>query len=152
MPPQVGDLIVLTSDDSTPLTPEALAIGDRPARAWPVDPATMTARDGTLYNLLMVSRWEPDSLTEDALANAAEGVVAQTAICTHSACDVSEWAEAEELMECPCHFSRFDPRANGAVVQGPATRRLPALKLEVTGGNIVVASVFDSRVGGDVAE
>jgi rieske iron-sulfur protein len=152
MPPQVGDYIALTSSDSTPLTPDALTVAAAPRRAWPLDPATMTPRSGTVYNLLMVSRWAPDALTEDAAANAADGVVALTAICTHAACDISDWAEDVQAMECPCHFSRFDPRANGAVVQGPAARRLPALKLELDGGNIVIAAPWDSRVGGDMEE
>lgn len=150
MPPQLGDFLAFTTDDSiTPLTAEAIELGFRPQRAWPVDPETMTPRNGTLYNLLMVSRWDPDTLTEEAKLNAADGVVALTAICTHAACDVSDWVEDAEVMECPCHFSQFDPRANGAVIMGPATRRLPALKLGLSDGKIVVASSFDSRVGGD---
>ena len=153
MPPQIGDLLVLSADDSdTPLTPDALAMDGQPVRAWPVDPATMTRRDGTLYNLLMVSRWQPDQLSDDAKPNAADGVVALTAVCTHSACDVSEWVPDLQLMECPCHFSRFDPKANGAVVQGPAFRKLPAIGLAVADGKVVIATAFDSKVGGDSME
>ena len=53
------------------------------------------------------------------------------------------------MIECPCHLSRFDPRNNGAVVLGPATRKLPALGLAVEGDRIVVSQPFDGRVGGD---
>jgi ubiquinol-cytochrome c reductase iron-sulfur subunit/rieske iron-sulfur protein len=152
MPPQVGDYLVLTSDQPTPLTADILALGGRPTRAWAADPATMTPRDGSFLNLIMVSRWSPDELAPEAAEYAAEGVVAVTAVCTHQACDVSDWVEDVKLMECPCHFSRFDPRAIGAVVEGPATRRLPALKLAVEDDRIVIAAAFDSRVGGDVSE
>lgn len=153
MPPQPGDFLVFTSADSfTPITPADLEVGARPVRAWPADPVSQAPRDGTLYNLLVISRWDPVDLGPDALGNAADGVVAQTAICTHTACEVADWVDDIRVMECPCHFSRFDPKNNGAVVQGPATRRLPTLPLAVADGKVVVAQIFDSRVGADVNE
>jgi ubiquinol-cytochrome c reductase iron-sulfur subunit/rieske iron-sulfur protein len=151
MPPQPGDYFVhATSGDTTPLTPESIELDARPIRAWPVDPATGTVRDGTLYNLVMLSRWDPGELGPDGQANAAEGVVCQTVICTHASCDIGEWVEDLKIVECGCHFSRFDPKRNGAVVQGPATRKLPALALAMADGKFVVKAPFDGRVGGDV--
>ena len=84
-------------------------------------------------------------------AYAAGGVVAQTTICTHAACEVTDWMAESFHMQCPCHFSVFDPRQNGAVIQGPATRKLPALALSMDGDRIVVREPFDGRVGGDTA-
>jgi ubiquinol-cytochrome c reductase iron-sulfur subunit/rieske iron-sulfur protein len=152
-PPQPGDVLVLTTSDGfVPIKPEDLEVGGRPLRAWPAEPGSQTLRDGTLYNLLVVSRWDTADLGPDGARDAADGVVAQTAICTHTACEVADWVEEFRVMECPCHFSRFDPKNNGAVVQGPATRRLPALPLTMADGVVVVAQVFDSRVGADVNE
>ena len=98
----------------------------------------------------MVSRWDPNELGDQGKAYAADGVVCQTVICTHASCEVSEWVEDLKVVECPCHFSRFDPRNNGAVLLGPAFRKLPALMLDVADGRVVVKQPFDGRVGGDV--
>ena len=151
MPPQPGDLLVRASGDdrTTPLTVADLEVGAAPLQAWPADPVTGAARDRTLFNLLLLSRWDLAQMTADAQANAAEGVIATTIICTHSACEVSDFVSEFSIMECPCHQSRFDLRANGAVVQGPATRKLPALGLAMEDGKLVVARAFDGRVGGD---
>jgi Rieske Fe-S protein len=100
----------------------------------------------------MLTRWEPGDLTADAQAYAADGVVCQTEICTHASCEVTDWIAEDRVIECPCHFSRFDPKANGAVVVGPAYRKLPALQLATADGRVVVNSAFDGRVGGDVTE
>jgi rieske iron-sulfur protein len=150
MPPQAGDYLTLLAGGDGPLTPDQLGIGERPVRAWPVDPESNEARNGTLFNLILVSRWNPEDLGPEAQDRHADGVVALTAICTHSACETTDWNEEFLLMECPCHYSQFDPRRNGAVVQGPATRALPTLALAFEGDRIVVVDVFDGRVGGDV--
>lgn len=152
-PPQPGDYFVFASgdDQSTPLTPESIVPNAAPVQVWPVDPATQTVRNGTLFNLVLLTRWDPAVLSPEGQDYAAEGVVAQTAICTHAACEVTDWVPESFHMECPCHLSRFDPRQNGAVIQGPATRKLPALALAMQDGRIVVREPFDGRVGGDVA-
>jgi len=51
-------------------------------------------------------------------------VHAVSAVCTHLGCLV-EWNGAEETWDCPCHGSRFDHA--GTVIQGPATKDLPAV-------------------------
>ncbi|WP_147276024.1 ubiquinol-cytochrome c reductase iron-sulfur subunit [Pelagibacterium lacus] len=152
-PPAPGDYLVFAGgeDRTTPLTPDSLVPNAGQVQAWPVDPATDTVRNGTLYNLLVLTRWDPAVLSPEGQEYAAEGVVAQTAICTHAACEVTDWIADSFHMECPCHFSRFDPRQNGAVIQGPATRKLPALALAMEDGRIVVKAPFDGRVGGDTA-
>ena len=152
MPPQPGDLLVRArgADKTTPLVPADLELRGRPIQVWPADPATGVPRNGTLYNLIMVSRWDPGEIGTAAQERHADGIVAQTVICTHSACEVVDWVDDLKLVECPCHFSRYDPRNNGAVVQGPSHRKLPALALAIKDGKIVVDRPFDGRVGGDV--
>jgi Rieske Fe-S protein len=78
---------------------------------------------------------------------AADGVVAYTAICTHSGCEVVDWLADERLLYCSCHSSKFDPKDGARVVDGPAPRSLPALPLKVVDGRLVVAKPFTSRVG-----
>jgi ubiquinol-cytochrome c reductase iron-sulfur subunit/rieske iron-sulfur protein len=150
MSPQIGDLLVRASGtDLTPLTPDDIVLDARPINAWPADPATGKPRDGTLFNLLLLSRWNLPEMTADAQANAVDGVIANTVICTHAGCEITDWVEDQKIIECPCHYSRFNLRQNGAVAQGPAARKLPALGLALSGNNIVVAKAFDGRLGGD---
>jgi ubiquinol-cytochrome c reductase iron-sulfur subunit/rieske iron-sulfur protein len=151
LPPQPGDLLVRASgdDQTTPLTPADLDVGAGLLQAWPADPVTGEARSRSLFNLLVLSRWDDAELSADTLPNAAGGVVANTIICTHAACEVTDWVADAKIFECPCHLSRFDPKRNGAVVQGPATRKLPSIALGLEGERLVIAGAFDSRVGGD---
>ncbi len=48
--------------------------------------------------------------------------------CTHLGCSVN-YHEAGNLLECPCHQSRF-AADTGAVLNGPATRPLSVLPVE----------------------
>ena len=68
-------------------------------------------------------------------------------ICTHTGCDVDDWLAHEQLLSCPCHFSMFDPKDGGRVVEGPAPRMLPALPLKVVDAKLVVAKPFTAPVG-----
>jgi Rieske Fe-S protein len=48
-----------------------------------------------------------------------------SAICPHLKC-VVKWNEGETVFDCPCHGSRF--KADGTLVNGPATRGLDEIK------------------------
>ncbi|MBI5084476.1 MAG: Rieske 2Fe-2S domain-containing protein [Acidobacteria bacterium] len=63
----------------------------------------------------------------------AEGTYAVSTICTHLGCVVKANPEG---FECPCHGSRFN--ADGTVSRGPAPRALPWLKVQLSGGVVVV--------------
>jgi rieske iron-sulfur protein len=60
---------------------------------------------------------------------------------------VSVWAAEQKILECSCHYSYFDPREGGAVLDGPAPRALPALPLKLVEGKLAVAKTFTGRVG-----
>ena len=78
---------------------------------------------------------------------AAEGVVGYSAICTHTGCDVIGWHADSQRLECPCHYSQYDPKAAAQVVSGPAPRPLPALPLRIEEGRLVVAKPLTGRAG-----
>ena len=67
-------------------------------------------------------------------ARAADGVVAYSAICPHTGCEVVNWAADRQILECPCHNSQYDPKAGARVIAGPSPRGLAALPLRVTDG------------------
>jgi rieske iron-sulfur protein len=60
---------------------------------------------------------------------------------------VDDWLADEQHVSCACHFSTFDPKDGGKVVDGPAPRELPALPLKIVDGKLVVAKPFTTPVG-----
>ena len=58
-----------------------------------------------------------------------------TSTCTHQGCTVG--SVANNKIMCPCHGSGFDA-STGAVVNGPATRALPAKTVTDSGDSVVV--------------
>ena len=78
---------------------------------------------------------------------AAEGVVAYSAICPHAGCEVNGWLADQQILECSCHYSHYNPREAAAVMDGPATRSLAALPLKIVEGKLTVAKPFTGRVG-----
>ncbi|MGH3679570.1 MAG: Rieske (2Fe-2S) protein [Natronosporangium sp.] len=59
-----------------------------------------------------------------------------SAACTHEGCTVSSVGEG--IISCACHGSQFSIE-DGSVVNGPATRPLPAVEIREDGGSIVRA-------------
>lgn len=64
-------------------------------------------------------------------------VLALDLTCTHLGCSLNL---TPSHIACPCHGSRFDLR--GRVLQGPADRRLPRLKVRRAGSKL---EIVDSR-------
>lgn len=58
-----------------------------------------------------------------------EGFYAVSAVCTHLGC-ITAWHPEHELIECPCHGSKF--KENGVKVAGPAPRPLPHFAISLT--------------------
>lgn len=148
--PSTGDVLVRvgsTGSGSAALKAADLPPGGPQIFAWPTDPATNTVRDGTRLNKVLLLRLNSAGFNSATRAHAADGIVAYSAICPHAGCDVTQWLAATQRLECPCHYSQYDPKAGAEVVAGPSPRPLPALPLKLGDGRLVVAGPFTGRVG-----
>ena len=146
--PREGDLLVAVGAPAPePLTVDKVPAGDKPIMAWPMDPESSTVRSGSRLNKILLLRLDPESLDPVTKERAAEGAVAYSAICTHTGCDVIGWHADSQRLECPCHYSQYDPKAAAKVVSGPAPRPLPALPLRIADGRLIVAKPFTGRAG-----
>jgi Rieske Fe-S protein len=146
--PAAGDLLVKQGDGgATPLTAADIAPGGTPTVAWPMSPDDKIVRNGSRLNRVVLVRLDPGALAATTQPRAAEGIVAYSAICTHTGCDVGVFLAEEQVLYCECHQSKFDPRDQARVVDGPAPRNLPALPLKVVDGRLVVGGPFSSRPG-----
>ena len=146
--PAAGDLLVATGDTTfTPLTPDDIPMNEAPTMAWCMTPGDRVVRSGSRLNRVLLVRLDPGTIGEGTRKVSANGVVAYSAICTHSGCDVGSWLADEQVLYCECHESKFDPKDAARVADGPAPRSLPALPLTLVDGRLVVAGPFTSRVG-----
>ncbi len=118
-----------------------------PVLAYPVETSSGLVRDGSRLNQVLVLHLDPAVLSAKAASRAAEGIVAYSAVCTHTGCDVSGWRGEKLRLVCPCHGSEFDAADAALVLNGPAPRPLAMLPLELDGGELRVASGFTRRVG-----
>jgi Rieske Fe-S protein len=150
--PKAGDFLVKADDKAlTPLGAEDIPIASAQVLAWAMDPLDKTVRSGSRLNRLMLLRFDEARLSAATRSRAAAGVVAYTAICTHTGCDVSDWLPDEAMLYCPCHFTKYDPKDGAMVIDGPAPRPLPALPLAIADGKLVVAAPFTARISFDPA-
>jgi Rieske Fe-S protein len=69
--------------------------------------------------------------------NDATTVSAYSATCTHQQCTINGFGE--NVFECPCHGSRFNP-ATGSVVRGPATQPLRKFTASITNGVVSITA------------
>jgi rieske iron-sulfur protein len=147
--PQEGDHFAFTSGarEGEIIKPDDLPLGGPSVIAFPVDPQTKLVRDGSRLNRVLLVRLSPQDLTETTRAHSADGIVAYSAVCTHTGCDVSEWEMERKTFKCPCHFSVFDPKNGAHVLDGPAPKRLVALPLKIADGGLVAAGSFRGRPG-----
>jgi Rieske Fe-S protein len=146
--PQAGDLLVrVESTEPTPLRPEDLVVGAGQVLAWPMEPAGNFVRSGSRLNKVLLVRLDPAGLDERTGQFAADGVVAYSAICPHTGCEVVNWSTEKQLLECPCHDSQYDPKAGAKVIGGPSPRSLAALPLRIADGKLTVARPFVGRLG-----
>jgi Rieske Fe-S protein len=112
-----------------------------------MDPAGNTIRKDSRLNRILLMRLDPSTLVGVTKERAADGVVAYSAICPHAGCEVSVWVAEQQILECSCHFSHYNPREAAAVIDGPTPRALAALPLKIVDGKLAVAKPFTGRVG-----
>jgi rieske iron-sulfur protein len=149
MRPQVGDRFVflIGPKQGQVLKRDDLALGGPQVQTYPIDPASGVVRNGSPWNIVLVARFDPATLSDATRARAADGVVAYSAICTHQGCPVNMWSDEKKAFVCSCHGSIYDPRDSAAVLWGPAPRPLPSLGLQLVDDAPVVAAGFSARVG-----
>lgn len=146
--PEPGDRLVFMLGDGKdqPIGPADLQTGQEPVLAYPMDPASgkvLTSR----VNMLVVVRLPPEEISDETRAFSADGVVAFSALCTHYGCPITVRDPTQSKLVCNCHGSVFDPGDRGAVLVGPATRRLAMLPLAIDGDALVVAGKLDGPIG-----
>ena len=147
--PRKGDRLVFEEGphQGKVVRPELLELNQKPVSALARDPETEVLRDGSRLNRVMITRIDAEKLSMPFQANAAAGVIAYSAVCTHTGCDVINWDEDLKHMACPCHESQFDIYDGARVVGGPAPRPLAMLPLTLEEGEVMVADAFTGRVG-----
>lgn len=147
--PQPGDRLVLAAGERKHeiVTLAHIPTAAPPLIAYPMDPTTKIVRDGSRLNQVLLVRLDPGEFAEETRRRTASGIVAYSAVCTHTGCDVWEWDAGAKRIKCPCHFSIFDVTDAARVLDGPAPRRLPALPINVADGVLVVAGGFVGRPG-----
>jgi rieske iron-sulfur protein len=146
--PKENDVLVSVERDTTDaLAPADIPTGGPPVLAWPMDPASKTVRKDSRLNKILLVRLDPATLVGVTKERAADGVVAYSAICPHTGCEVNVWVAEQQILECSCHFSHYNPREAAAVIDGPTPRALAALPLKIVDGKLAVAKPFTGRVG-----
>ena len=147
--PQEGDRFVLGEGDKKGAVVKIadLKPGGPPVTVYPQDAKTGTVRDGSRLNQILMVRMDEALIKNDTKSRTAQGVVAYSAVCTHTGCDGMAWLAEKQVFKCPCHETEFDAADGARVVSGPAPRRLPALPLKVVDGYVVAAATFTSRAG-----
>ncbi|MCY3623964.1 MAG: ubiquinol-cytochrome c reductase iron-sulfur subunit [Gammaproteobacteria bacterium] len=151
MKPQVGDVLAHAFGEQAGSVIAAKDVVLQPVPAFPRDPSTGVVRDGSLHNQLAVLRVPSERLTPKAKRHAVaappHAFLVYSAACTHTGCEVSGWNNDAARLVCPCHGSEFDVADAARVVNGPATKPLAMLKVEITDGVFRVTGGFSRRVG-----
>ena len=155
MKPQVGDVLAHAFGEQAGSTISVNGVASQPVPAFPRDPSSEILRDGSLHNQLAVLRLPAERLTDKARRYAVEApphaFLVYSAACTHTGCEVSGWNTDAARLVCPCHGSEFDVADAARVVNGPATKPLAMLRVEIADGAFRVAGGFSRRVGPEPA-
>ncbi len=103
------------------------AVADLPAGQPKQLEHLTTVRDGWMETTSHKTVW--------AVKQAEGEVVVYSPICTHLGCGY-RWEGEEKKFKCPCHGSVYD--VTGAVLAGPAPRRLDILPSKIEDGRLFV--------------
>ncbi len=148
-PPHDGDSLVFATGPRAgkAIAPQDVPLGGPQVFAYPMDPASGVPRKASRLNQVLLVRLDPADLTPQTRERAADGIVAYSAVCSHTGCDVNGWLQRTRTLHCECHDSEFNPADAANVEFGPAPRRLAALPLRITDGSLQVGGSFIGRVG-----
>ena len=92
-------------------------------------------------------------------AGIESGLKAFSLMCPHELCELNftedtrsdHWAASARrnhpVLVCPCHFSVFDPLADGAVIAGPAERGAYRFRWKVRGSKVEIREVEEEALG-----
>ncbi len=89
-------------------------------------PTTFRAGTPDLYPMDSVTFLQDQQVY---IVRTAQGFYAVSAVCTHLGC-ITQWKPEDDLIECPCHGSKF--KSDGTKVAGPAPRPLPHFAITLT--------------------
>jgi|SRR6202521_2411243 len=89
-------------------------------------PTSFRAGNPDLYPLNSVTFLQDQQVY---IVRTAQGFYAVSAVCTHLGC-ITQWKPESNMIECPCHGSKF--QRDGTKVAGPAPRPLPHFALSLT--------------------
>ena len=147
--PQENDLFVFAEGDreGKTIVPGDVPLGGPPLAAFPLDPKSGLVRNRSRLNRIVLIRLPREEIGERTRIHSAEGLLAYSAVCTHTACDISEWIADYRLLVCPCHGSEFDVKDGARVNKGPAPRKLALLPLKISDSRLMAAGRFMGRLG-----
>jgi len=146
MKPDIGDVLVLAFGDNSGSVIHPDDIQDALVFAFPMSPDGVV-RSGSLHNQLSLLRLDEALMSSKTRRYAAGPILAISAACTHTGCEIDGWQRETHELICPCHGSRFDVLDAAKVVQGPAIKPLALLPIEQQKGTIQVTGKFSRHVG-----
>jgi Rieske Fe-S protein len=130
--PREGDVLVAAGATApAPLKPDDLTLGAKQTFAWPMDPATSTVRNGSRLNKVLLLRLAPEGFDPETKEHAADGVVAYSAICVHTGCDVTNWHNSRINRGSYREPIRSEANSDSAKLGG--LRRCPATAISSSG-------------------
>jgi Rieske Fe-S protein len=144
--PQPGDILAHAFGDRAGIPIQPHEVADNHLFAFPLT-IEGVLRSGSLHNQLIVVRLDETAMTAKTRQYATGPFVAVSASCTHTGCEISGWQPEYSELECPCHGSRFDLLNAARVINGPATKPLAYLPIEIKGDEFIVSGKFSRRVG-----
>ena len=153
MRPQPGDNLVFAfgEREGQLILDDDIKMNAAPVEAYPKYVAETSSesiiRDRSRLNMVLVMRLLPESLNKAMNQYVTDGLVAYSAVCTHTGCTVEGWNADSKQMICPCHGSLYDATNGASVVKGPAPKPLAMLPLRLEAGEIIVAGKFSRKVG-----